>query len=146
MASSEATQQANRAEMDPKRLVLIAYLLFTVILGLFLGHLVALVFGRFNLPVGNVLKGIPVTLPEILGWALAIGGAVYCWTNPKIHALSTEVATELMRVTWPSWEETRVATLAVVVASLIASLILFGMDSLSYKVIVDWLPLVWGKL
>ena len=60
--------------------------------------------------------------------------------------LSLEVANELMRVTWPSWEETRVSTFAVVVASVVAALVLFGIDTLSYKLMVDWLPTVWGKL
>ena len=51
-----------------------------------------------------------------------------------------------MKVTWPTWGETKVATMAVVVASLVAALILFGIDTLSYKVMVEWLPTVWGKL
>jgi preprotein translocase subunit SecE len=66
--------------------------------------------------------------------------------NPKTKGLALEVANELMRVTWPSWEETRVSTLAVVVASVIAAAVLFGIDSLSYKLMVDWLPALWGKL
>ena len=53
------------------------------------------------------------------------------------------IATELMRVTWPSWEETRVSTFAVVIASVVAAVILFGIDTFSYKVMVDWLPALW---
>ena len=67
-------------------------------------------------------------------------------TNPKVKQLSLEVATELMRVTWPSSDDVRVSTIAVVVASLVAALILFGMDTLSYNLMVKWLPAVWGKL
>jgi preprotein translocase subunit SecE len=51
-----------------------------------------------------------------------------------------------MRVTWPSWEETKVSTIAVVVASLVAGVVLFCIDSLSYKLMVEWLPALWGKL
>ena len=36
--------------------------------------------------------------------------------------------------------------MAVVVASLVAAVILFGIDTLAYKMMVDWLPAVWGKL
>ena len=39
MSGSEASQQANRAGMDPKRLVVIAYLVFGFIIILFLDHL-----------------------------------------------------------------------------------------------------------
>ena len=60
--------------------------------------------------------------------------------------LALETATELMRVTWPSWHETRVSTAAVVVASLIAAVVLFAIDSIAYKTMVDWLPFIWGKL
>jgi len=147
MSANEASQQANRAEMDPKRLVLIAYLMFAVIIGLFLGNLLALLFARFNLPSLTLLEGIPYATPPILlGAVLAVGGAIYCWMNPKIRAVSMDVANELMRVTWPTWEETRISTLAVVTASIIASLILFGIDSLAYKMMVDWLPAIWGKV
>ena len=38
------------------------------------------------------------------------------------------------------------STIAVVVASLVAAVLLFGMDTLSYKLMVDWLPALWGKL
>ena len=51
-----------------------------------------------------------------------------------------------MKVTWPTWAETRVSTLAVVVASLVAAVLLFGIDTLAYKLMVEWLPAVWGKL
>ena len=37
-------------------------------------------------------------------------------------------------------------TTAVVVASLIASVILFAIDSLAYQLMVDWLPFLWSKL
>ena len=57
-----------------------------------------------------------------------------------------ETASELMRVTWPSWEETKVSTIAVIVASLVAGVILFFIDTLSYKLMVEWLPMFWGKL
>jgi preprotein translocase subunit SecE len=35
---------------------------------------------------------------------------------------------------------------AVVVASLVAAGVLFGIDTLAYKMMVDWLPTLWGKL
>jgi preprotein translocase subunit SecE len=77
---------------------------------------------------------------------LAIGIGLGSYFTPKTKTLSLEVASELMKVTWPSWAETRVSTIAVVVASIVASLILFGFDWFSYHVMVSWLPLLWGKL
>jgi preprotein translocase subunit SecE len=132
--------------MDPTRLVVISYLVFALILSLFFDHLLELLFAKVGVRNPEVIDGLGWHVTTVLGVLLAFGGAVGSWMNPKSKAISLEVATELMRVTWPSWEETRVSTLAVVVASVIAAALLFGIDSLSYKLMVDWLPALWGKL
>ena len=146
MSASEASQQANRAEMDPRRLVVISYLVFGVILALFISHLLEMLFVQFNVSNVQVIEGAGIKLVDVLGVVLAGGLGAYAWSNARLKSLSLEVATELMRVTWPSWEETRVSTFAVVFASLVAAVILFGMDTLSYKFMVEWLPALWGKL
>jgi preprotein translocase subunit SecE len=146
MSASEASQQANRAEMDPRRLVVISYLVFGVILALFFGHVLDAIFAQLGVKNVQLVEGTDVKLVYVLGLGLAAGLAAWAWTNTRVHTLSLEVATELMRVTWPSWEETRVSTIAVVVASLVAAVLLFGMDTLAYKMMVEWLPALWGKL
>jgi preprotein translocase subunit SecE len=146
MSASEASQQANRAEMDPRRLVVVSYLVFGAVLTLFFGRLVELAFAQLAISNGEVLAGTGIKAADLVGFALAAGLGVYAWTNPKVKGLSLEVATELMRVTWPSWEDVRVSTFAVVVASLVAAVVLFGMDTLSYKVMVEWLPAILGGM
>jgi preprotein translocase subunit SecE len=143
---TEASEQANRAEMDPRRLVVVSYLVFGLILTLFLGRLVEMLMGQVNIVNSEIIAGTGMKLADVIGFVLTAGGAVYAWTNPRVKQLSLEVATELMRVTWPSWEDVRVSTIAVVVASLVAAVLLFGMDTLSYNLMVKWLPAVWGKL
>lgn len=141
MSVSEASQQANRAEMDPRRLVVISFLVFGAILTLFLGRMCDLVLGKFGVTTSTaIITGTGITLADVLGFVITAGLAGYAWTNPKVKSLSLEVATELMRVTWPSWEDVRISTIAVVVASLVAAIILFGMDTLSYNLMVKWLP------
>ena len=146
MSVTEASQQANRAEMDPRRLVVVSYLVFGLILTMFLGKVVELLMGRIGVTNGEIIAGTQIKLADVLGFVLTAGGAAYAWTNARVKGLSLEVATELMRVTWPSWEDVRVSTIAVVVASLVAAVLLFGMDTLSYNLMVKWLPAVWGKL
>ena len=146
MSASEASQQANRAELDPRRLVVISYLVFGVILGLFFGHLLDALFAQLNIGKTQLIEGTGILLVDVLGFGLAAGLGIWAWTSTRVNALSMEVANELMRVTWPSFEETRVSTLAVVVASLVAAVLLFAMDTLSYKFMVEWLPALWGKL
>lgn len=38
MSATEASQQANRAEMDPRRLVVISYLVFGIVVVMFLSN------------------------------------------------------------------------------------------------------------
>src|SRR5688572_23862662 len=119
MSASDASEQANRAGMDPKRLVVVAYLVFGIIIAMFLGHVFELLGASLAIPNGRPVEGLDWKYTDLLGIAVTLAAGVYLWTNPKTRALSLETATELMRVTWPSWHETRVSTFAVVVASLI---------------------------
>ena len=48
-----------------------------------------------------------------------------------------------MKVTWPSWGETRASTFAVVIASLVAAIVVFAIDAFSYRLMVEWLPAAW---
>jgi preprotein translocase subunit SecE len=145
--ASEASEQANRAEIDPKRFVIISYLLLGLVLAFFFANILTRLFVEAGISQKQLISGIEIsTPPYLLGFALAVGAAIYCWMNPRIHSLSIEVATELKRVTWPSWEETRVSTVAVVVASLVASIVLSAIDAFSLRLMVDWLPLFWEKL
>jgi preprotein translocase subunit SecE len=144
--ATEATQQANRAGMDPLRLVLGFYLVATVILGMFLAHVLAVTWVRLGWPNREVLSGVDLDLPTLLGYVLALGTAIFCWVNPLVKARALESASELMKVTWPTWGETRVSTIAVVIASLVAAVILFAIDTLAYQIMVDWLPTLWGRL
>jgi len=144
--ASEASQQANRSGIDPKRLVVIFYLVVGVVLILFLDHVLSLAWARFGWRDPELIEGLQWKVTSLVAVALSVGTGLYCYFNPEIHSLSLEVASEMMRVTWPSWAETRVSTIAVVVTSLVAAVILFGIDTLAYKVMVDWLPSLWGRL
>jgi preprotein translocase subunit SecE len=146
VSANDASQQANRSGMDPTRLVVISFLVFALVLSLFFDHMLEKLWSQFGLRNPEVVDGLGWRVTTLVGVALAFGGAVAAWMTPRTKGLAHEVANELMRVTWPSWEETRVSTMAVVVASVIAAAVLFGIDTLSYKLMVDWLPTLWGKL
>jgi preprotein translocase subunit SecE len=118
---------------QPKRYVAIFYVLAAIALGKFLEKVISLVLSYGRLNDANVLvEGW--TVSTLLGFALAAVVAVVAWRIPKTQAVSLEIALELKRVTWPSLRETRAATIAVVVASFIASIILGVFD------------FIWGRL
>ena len=108
---------------QPKRYVAIFYVAVAVALGYFLEKMVGLAFRALQWNDANVLFD-RWTMSTVIGFALAAAVAVVVWRIPKTQAVSLEVALELKRVTWPSLRETRAATVAVVVASFIAAIIL----------------------
>jgi len=144
--ASEASQQANRSAMDPKRLVVIFLLLAGIVTGLFLEHVLGLIWARFGWNDPVLIEGVDWRVSTLVGYLLAVGLAAFMWFHPKTHTLGTEVASELMKVTWPTWPETRTSTMAVIIASVVAAVILFCIDTIAYNMMVEWLPAVWGKL
>jgi preprotein translocase subunit SecE len=118
---------------QPKRYVAIFYVLAAIALGKFLETVFSLAFSyaRFN-DATVLVEGW--NLSTVLGFVVAAVVAVVVWRIPKTQTVSLEIALELKRVTWPSMRETRAATVAVVVASFIASIILGIFD------------FIWGRL
>ena len=108
---------------QPKRYVAIFYVAVAVALGYFLEKMVGLAFRALQWNDANVLMD-RWTMSTVIGFVLAAVVAVVVWRIPKTQAVSLEVGLELQRVTWPSLRETRAATVAVVVASFIAAIIL----------------------
>jgi preprotein translocase subunit SecE len=147
MAADQASQQANRSGMDPRRLVVIFFILFAMVFGLFLAHMIQILWARFSLPDPMLITGLEESkLTFVLAFALSAALVVSVFVVRKWKHASEEVANELMKVTWPSWGETRVSTIAVVVASLVAAGLLFAIDAMAYRLMVVWIPALWGKL
>ena len=117
------------AGIDPKRMVLIFYALASLALGVFLEKILGLVFAyaRWNDPA---VFGEDWSLTTVLGFALAAVAALVVWRMPRTQTVSLEIAGELKKVTWPSMRETRAATVAVVIATAIAAVLLGAFDSL----------------
>jgi preprotein translocase subunit SecE len=107
---------------QPKRVVAIFYVLAAIALGIFLEKVLELALGYAG--VNDFAVFSDWTLSTVVGFALAIATAVVVWRIPKTQQVSLEVALELRRVTWPSMRETRAATVAVIVASAVAAVIL----------------------
>ena len=118
---------------QPKRYVAIFYVLAAIALGMTLEKIFQGLFSYARWNDATVLvEGW--TVASALGFLVAAVVAALVWRLPRTQTLSLEVALELKRVTWPSLRETRAATIAVVVASFIASIILGIFD------------FIWGRL
>jgi preprotein translocase subunit SecE len=101
--------------------------LAAIAVGVFLEKVLALVFtyARWNDPA---VFGEDWTLTTVLGFAIAAVAAVVAWRAPRTQTVALEIAGELKKVTWPTLRETRAATVAVVVATFTAAVILGVFD------------------
>jgi preprotein translocase subunit SecE len=106
--------------------------------GFVFAHLIAAILGWAGVADTELLG--TVTLSSLLGFVLAVVGAVVAWRNERIQEVGQEIASELKKVTWPSWAEIKAATVAVVVFSLVMAVIIGIFDFFSSKVMVDWIP------
>jgi preprotein translocase subunit SecE len=107
---------------QPKRYVGIFFVLAAIGAGFFLENAVAKLLAALRVNDPAVLFGW--NLSTLIGFGVAALAAVVIWRMPKAQNAGLEVALELRRVTWPSLRETRAATVAVIVASAIAAVIL----------------------
>lgn len=71
---------------------------------------------------------------QIIGIAVALIATVWAWRKPHWFQYVTEVVTEVSQVSWPTKAEVRVATMVVIVMTLICSVILAGIDTVWSKV------------
>ena len=113
--------------MDPRRMVVIFFVLAAIAVGVFVEKILGLVFtyARWNDPA---VFGEDWTLTTVLGFALAVVAAVVAWRTPRTQTVALEIAGELKKVTWPTLRETRAATVAVVAATFAAAVILGVFD------------------
>ena len=76
------------------------------------------------------LLGVNFVLSDALGLATGLATAIALWRASRIRTWAMDVASELSRVTWPGWQETRTSTFVVIVVTIIVSLILGFFDYL----------------
>jgi preprotein translocase subunit SecE len=123
--------------MTNNRLIAVGIVVLALATGLFLEHVLLVAFGSFGptQPLTRPLAG-EWSWSTIIGLGVAAAAAIYCWVNPKVHEVSLEIASELRKVSWPSFAETRAATIAVIVASIISA-VLLGLFDVFWQFLTD---------
>src|SRR4051812_30593584 len=98
-----------------QRYVVVGVLALAAILGLALSHGMQWIWSEAGLndPLPFGIRDLPLT--TVLGYGVALAGAVFVFKHGPTRALADEIVDELARVSWPSREETGNATVVVIV-------------------------------
>lgn len=144
--TSEANLLANRSGMDPRRLLAIFLICSAVVLILFFDHIFGAAWAGLGWRDPEVISGLGWHTSTIVGGALALAIVIGSYAYGTTRRFMMESASELMKVTWPDFAETKMATWAVLIASFLTAIFLYGCDTLSYQVFAEWLPKIWVKL
>ncbi|MEZ4267757.1 MAG: preprotein translocase subunit SecE [Myxococcota bacterium] len=91
----------------------------------FYGWAMSLVSASINRP----LIGVNFRLADLLGLLTAIAITIYLRRHERVSTFSMEVGNELSKVTWPTWQETRLSTIVVIVVTIVIAAILGLFDS-----------------
>jgi preprotein translocase SecE subunit len=124
-AQSEAGVEesgAGKKTLGLERWVQLGFAVTALLLVWLSGHVISTVWYIFADPSEPVVTAASV----IFG----IGTAVVLYRSPSVYALSTEVADELSKVTWPTRQETTNSTVVVIVTSIIAAVFLGFFDAI----------------
>ncbi|HWE25856.1 MAG TPA: preprotein translocase subunit SecE [Myxococcales bacterium] len=125
--------------MTNTRIVAVGLIALAILTGLFLERVLWEIFRAIpatHFMTTGFLGSDSWTPSTLLGLGIAFAAAAYVWWTPKTREVSNEIVAELRKVSWPSLPETRAATIAVIVASLIAALLL-GLFDVVWQTLTD---------
>ena len=114
--------------MEVSRYVNLAYALFFMVCIVTFYKAVDAIWERFELPNFQI-AGDQLTLVTLVAVAVSAALTFYCYKIREDYlAYVTEVVLELKKVTWPTWEETKRATLVVIIFTIVVSGFIFLAD------------------
>lgn len=113
-----------------EKYVRIGFVVAGILVWIVMAALLATVLQWISPNLDKPLLGARFAVSDLIGMAIGIGVAAVLWFNPVVNRLGLEVGAELRNVTWPTWPETRVSTIVVVVTTVVVSLILGLFDAI----------------
>jgi len=112
-----------------EKYVRLSYVVVGLLAWVMLAAFLSTVLGWISPNIDKPLLGAKFAVSDLLGMATGIGVAAFLWFSVAVNKFGMEVAGELRSVTWPTWPETRVSTIVVVVTTVVVSLILGLFDA-----------------
>jgi preprotein translocase subunit SecE len=126
--------------MNPnRRWVALAYFVFGMLGWILIDKLIAWVMALVGAADFNwELAGERFTLTTLVGLVIALSVTLWAWRHPTLSTLSNEVIVELKKVTWPTAQETRGATVVVIITVFIMAVFL-GLFDLIWSSFMDFI-------
>ena len=126
--------------MNPnRRWIALAFCGFGLLTWVLVSRLLSAIMGWVGLEEYDFeLIGSRFTLTTMVGFLTAISLGVWAYRHPTVANLSNEVVVELKKVTWPNMQETRAATVVVIVTVFIMAVFL-GLFDLIWSRMMDFL-------
>jgi len=104
------------------RWVQIAFMAFALFTLWLLDKVITLVWDRFAEP--------PPSLVTLIAAASSVAVAIALYRQPRVSRTTHDIVAELAKVSWPTRKETQASTLVVIIASIVAAMIVGGLDAL----------------
>jgi len=122
-----------------RRWVALAFTSFGVLLWVLLSKFLSAMLDIFAVADWDLqLIGERFTLTTMIGLVVALSATLLAWRNQKLTDLSNEVVVELKKVTWPNAQETRSATVVVIITVFIMAFFL-GIFDIFWSSLMDFI-------
>ncbi len=112
---------------EVKRYVNLAFIFAAMLMAWLFSNIVKLGLGLSHTKDPELLGDL-VRISTVSGLVLAVVVAVALWKSAKVYTWALNIAYEMKKVTWPTWDETKYAMKVVIATSCIVALILFCFD------------------
>lgn len=116
--------------MNLQRFVNIAYVLVGIVSWVISARLFGFIMDLISRDLDKPLIGTDFARSDLIGLLAGVAAGVALKLNRNVNTWALEVANELKKVTWPTWEETKLSTVVVVITSIIVAVILGLFDAL----------------
>jgi len=116
--------------MGVTRYVNMSFVVIGLVSYIIFGEFIAWGLDFFGAGVNSALIGVNFRMADLLSLVVSLALVIYLRRDDRIYTYAMEVGNELSKVTWPTWKETKLSTVVVVIVTLIISIILAGFDYL----------------
>jgi len=116
--------------MNLQRFINIAYVLAGLLTWVISARILGGILDLISRDLDQPLIGTGFARSDLLGLVCGIAVGVALKLNRNVNTWGLEVANELKKVVWPTWEETKMSTVVVIITSIIVAAILGLFDAL----------------